>query len=181
MTGEIVSIITKLDDIKLVDTPVTVSTWGRDGRVDRVEQRPMAKLFEAQTRIDYRLATLVTNNAFGDPFVESGRLVSAIISPRPGGGWSPWQLRIGIIPPGKRKSDGFSRDFPACPVVLMWGAHAISLTNLPPLTTGLRWHCSNFAEAWLETARRCHATGTVWLDTVTAAIENQEARRRAGR
>jgi hypothetical protein len=40
----------------------------------------------------------------------------------------------------------------------------------------LRWHCKNFAAAWQEVARRCHATGPVWLDTTAAAIERIESR-----
>ena len=167
-------IITGLADITLVDTPVTISKWTQDGRVNVIEYRPMAELFKAVTRLSFRPATLVTCTVYGDPFVRNGRLVSAAVKPRPAGGRSKWTLYVRIIPPGKRNPDGFERDFPVDAALLMWGAHDISLADLPPLTTPLRWHCKNFAATWHEVARRCHATGSVWLDTTAAAIENRK-------
>jgi hypothetical protein len=169
-------IITGLDDVALIDTPFEVSTWARGGRVTETRHEPRAALFKPEGRAAYRPATMVTCGGYGDPFVETGRLISAVVQPRPGGGRSPWELSVWIIRPGKRNSTGYRRDFPTDAVLLMWGKHDISLADLPPLTATLRWHCSNFGAAWREVARRCHATGQVWLDTVAAAIKDRDAR-----
>jgi|SRR6516165_8285982 hypothetical protein len=171
------SIITNLDDITLVDTPVTILKWTRDGHVPTVEQQPRAQLFKAENSAAYRRVTLVTRNVYGEPFCAVGRLVLAVVRPTHGRA-IPWELDVGIVPPGKRRVASYRRDFPSDPVLLMWSAHQISLTGLPPLTAPLRVRCPSYADAWLEVARRCHATGSVWLDTVTAAIEHWGSRRR---
>jgi hypothetical protein len=170
-----VKIITGLDDIALVNTPVEYWAWSNsDGRhVPAVRHELRAELFKAQNRAAYRPATVVTCGAYGQPIIKTGRLISAVVQPRPGGGRSPWELHVGIVEPGKRNPIGFDRDFPVTPVLLMWGMHEISLTDLLPL----HWHSRNFAAAWREVARRCHLTGHVWLDTVAAAIEDHTARR----
>jgi hypothetical protein len=169
-----VKIITGLDDIALVDTPVTYSTWSPNGWVDKVRHEPRACLFKLKDRTERRPATVVTCGAYGDPFVTTGRLVSVTV--RKSSWRSPWELSVWIIEPGKRNSIGFNRDFPGDAVLLMWGKHDISLADLPPLTAPLRWHCKNFAAAWREVACRCHATGYVWLDTVAATIEDHAVR-----
>jgi hypothetical protein len=173
-----VKIITSLNDIALVDTPVEYWAWSNsDGRhVPAVRHEQIAALFKAESRAAYRPATAVTCGAYGQPFIKTGRLISAIVQPRPGGGRSPWKLHVGIVEPGKRNPIGFDRDFPVTPVLLMWGKHEISLADL---TASCHWHSGNFAAAWREVARRCHATGQIWLDTVAAAIEDHEARQTA--
>ena len=40
----------------------------------------------------------------------------------------------------------------------------------------MRWHCPSYAATWQEVSRRCRATGQVWLDTVTVAIEYNNER-----
>jgi hypothetical protein len=169
--------ITGLGDITLVDTPVTILKWVKDRHVETVEHEQRAQLSKAESRTP---ATVVASNAYGDPFVKTGRLVSAVVKPAGGTSWrSPWELRVGIIPPRDRNSSYFDRNFPIDAVLLMWGMYDISLTDLPALTTPIRWHCKNFAAAWQEMARRCHATGCVWLDTVAAIIEYRKGQGRA--
>src|SRR5262245_29212192 len=108
------------------------------------------------------------------PTASDATVMSKPFSRGTAGGESPYQLHIRIIEPGKRKPVGYRRDFPTVAVLLMWGLHDIPLTDLPPLTSRLRWHCANFGACWQEMARRCHASGHVWLDTVSAAIENRK-------
>jgi hypothetical protein len=168
-----VKIITSLDDIALVDTPVKYLAWTRDGHKPKIRHELRACLFQATDRIAYRPATVVTCGAYGQPIIKTGRLISAVVQPRPGGGRSPWELHVGLVEPGNRNPIGFDRDFPVAPVLLMWGKHEISLADLTALC---HWHSGNFAAAWREVARRCHATGQIWLDTVAAAIEDHAAR-----
>src|SRR6516165_4971581 len=78
------SIITNLDDITLVDTPVTILKWTRDGHVPTVEQQPRAQLFKAENSAAYRRVTLVTRNVYGEPFCAVGRLVLAVVRPTHG-------------------------------------------------------------------------------------------------
>jgi hypothetical protein len=170
-------VITGPDDIAFADTPVTFCRYTETGPVERVEHQQRASLFEAQSPPARRRATLVTRDIDGDPFVKTGRLDWVTVVPRAACGRSPWQLRIGIVPPRMRNPLGFERDFPADPLLLLWDIHNISLADLPPLTAEMRWHCKNFAATWQEVSRRCHATGSVWLDTTAAAIESQGQRR----
>jgi hypothetical protein len=141
------TIITGLDEITLVDTPVTYSTWTQEGRVDQVRHEPRASLFKTESRAAYRPATLITCNAFGDPFVKTGRLDSAFVRPRAGSGQSPWELHIGMIEQEKRKAIAFRRDFPADAVVLMWGFTFFMNSSTPPIGDCLRGRFLT-SEAW---------------------------------
>ena len=62
-------IICGIDDVALIPTP-NFSVWGCNGREDRIEERPMAKLHTSS--MPPRKVTLVLSNAYGDPFVETG-------------------------------------------------------------------------------------------------------------
>src|SRR4051812_26765813 len=123
------SVITSLDDITLVPTPVRISAWTRNGREERIDMLQRGTLFEHDA--PPRPITVVLSNVYGDPFVDIGRLTSAVVGPRRVGGWSPWQLSISLIEPRKRTPTGYTRDFPAAPVLLLWGQHTITLDNLP--------------------------------------------------
>jgi hypothetical protein len=170
------TIITCLDDIKLIDTPVRYLSWTKEGRVEQVRHEQRAQLFKAEGRAGARPATVVLSNAYGDPFVAIGRLTSVEVSPQ-AINHSSWVLRVGIIPPKERNAIYFPRGFPEEAMLLMWGVHDISLAGLPPHTAPIRWHCTNFATTWQQVARRCHATEQVWLDTVAVTIEHHKQRR----
>jgi hypothetical protein len=167
--------ITGLEDVRLVPTPVTYSRWVGGGREDRVEEQLRAELFED---VKSRDVTMIASNVYGDPFLKVGRLQVAIIKPRPAGGWDPWSLYISLVPPKKRNGDGYERDFPSSPVVLMRGRHDISLDGLPTLTTSMRWHCANFASTWREVASRCYAIAgpRVLIDTTEATVSALQKR-----
>ena len=167
--------ITGLEDVKLVPTPVTYLRWRGSGHVEQVEEELRAKLFADVTPRDF---TVIASNVYGDPFLKVGRLKWAEITPRPPGGWSSWSLHIGLVPPKQRNAIGIERDFPSDAVVLMRGRHDISLDDLPPPTTSIRWHCANFASTWREVARRCYAIAgpRVLIDTTEAAASTQQKR-----
>ena len=102
------SIITGIDDVALVDTPVEYLT----GHVREIRHEPRAQLFAAEDRTARRVATVVLSNVYGDPFVATGWLVSAVIGKAGADAYSPLGLSLAITPPGKRKSDYYQRAFP---------------------------------------------------------------------
>jgi hypothetical protein len=162
------SIITNIDDVTLVDMPVTYLTRKNGEDVREIRHEPQAKLFVAEDRAARKPATVVMSTAYGDPFVEIGRLRSAVIHQIKD---NRGMLHISFIPPGKRNDKYYQRHFPVDAVLLMWGTHDIPLDDLPLLTTSMRWHCSNYAATWQEVSRRCRATGQCWFDTHAAAVE----------
>jgi hypothetical protein len=163
-------IITGLDDIALVDTPVKISVQTTEGPVPEIGHEPRACLFDALTQGVFPPVTVITKNHWGDILLNTGRLVSVTVEPQRWHKQKSWKLSIDIIKPGNHHSSPFGGEFPVTPLLLMWGMHDTLLNHLPepPLT---------FAPAWREVARRCHATGQVWLDTVEAAIKDHDARR----
>jgi len=167
-------VITGLEDVNFVPTPVKYCRRGKGGKEEwRTEDQQRAVLFAEAKPCD---VTMITMNISGDPFLKIGRLTSAIIRPRPAGGHSPWEIAICITPPRKRQPEIYNRDFPSDAVLLLRGHHDIALTDLPPLTSPLRWHCVNFAPTWREVARRCRAIpGAVWIDTTESAVNCRQA------
>jgi hypothetical protein len=89
-------IIRTLDDVTLVPTPVTLSTWPGGGRapIRRTEEHWQATLFTSADRRGRPVTMVSTSAMTGDPVVRLYRLQSATIGPRPPGGWSPWELRL---------------------------------------------------------------------------------------
>jgi hypothetical protein len=162
-------IIAGLDDITLVDTLVRISTQTEDGPIPEVGREPRACLFDALDQGVFRPVTLVLNDHWGDLHLKTGRLSSATIEPCHWRKGRRWKLSVTVIEPGNKHPSNFSWDFPIDPVLLMWGMHDALFNNPPPPPL-------TFAAAWREVARRCHATGQVWLDTTAAAIKVHEAR-----
>ena len=103
-----------------------------------------------------------------------------MIGPRPGGGWSPWQLSLSLREKGQRADIDLTRDFPVEPVILLRGGHTLDFSEItrPPLTAGctLRWHCASFSAVWVMTSVYCARIGEVLIDTSAAVIRYQQAR-----
>ena len=167
--------ITGLEDVNSSRRRSQFRVGAATAERDRVEEQLRATLFADMTPRD---VTVIASNVYGDPFLKVGRLRWAVITPRPAGGWDPWQLRIGFVQPKERNPVSFERDFPSGAVVLMRGRHDISLGGLPPQTTPMRWHCASFASTWREVARRCYAIAgpRVLIDTTEAAVSTQQRR-----
>jgi hypothetical protein len=167
--------ISSLADVNLVPTPVKYFEWSHsEGRhVEAVREEHRALLFKGR-----RVATVILSNAYGDPFVKVGWLTGVRIKPRPGGGNSPWEIVVDVVPPKKRKGVYFSCDFPVDTILIAWGEHMLALDDLPPLTSPLRWHCRNYPATWHAVSQRLHATAKqdVWLDTTDAAVKHWSGR-----
>jgi hypothetical protein len=164
--------IRTLEDITLIPTPVRVSKWTNDGRVEVTEQQMQAKLF---TELKGEKITLVCAAAMmGEPFSEVGRLDWAFVTP---GG-----LYVGLIKKGKRNATGFRREFPNDNVILMQGACALDFRSIgfPPCksASGLRWHCPSFDTVWTMVSAHCReiAGSDVLLDTTAAAVKSHRDR-----
>ena len=149
------SIINTLGDVKLVPTPVRYSCWTIRGRVVEVREEPRADLFVGPPR----KATVILSNAYGDPFVEIGRL--SMVRARAATGDTHWRkmvMTVGVIRPKKRNAVWFDRDLPRDPVLIAWGEHTLDLSGLPLLTgNGVRWRCATFPVVWQEVSRCFHA------------------------
>src|SRR4051794_25852215 len=74
MTAAPIKIITGINDVTFVDTPVTYHGWNNEARV---EHQPVATLYDAEE--GSALVTVVRANGDGDPFVEAGRIRSAAV------------------------------------------------------------------------------------------------------
>lgn len=161
------SVIKTIDDLTLVPTPVKYSMWRSGGRVEEVREELRADLFKGD-----RKATIIMSGAYGQPFIETGRLTRLYAEPgrsgRPGVQWRIW---LSIIRPRKRNAACFDRDFPMDAALLAWGEHKIDLTGLPPNNAGIWWHSPNFPAMWREVSKRFRtaAGSDVWMDTTEAA------------
>jgi hypothetical protein len=168
--------IRTLEDITLIPTPVRVSKWTNDGRVEVTEQQMQAKLF---TDLKGKKITLVCAAAMmGEPFSEVGRLSWAHVGP--GGSRSPGVLSVGLIRKGKRNPIGFCKEFPNDNVILMQGAYALDFRSIgfPPCTTPLRWHCPSFGTVWTMVSAHCReiAGSDVLLDSTAASVKSHRDR-----
>jgi hypothetical protein len=170
------TMIKSLDDIALVPTPVTMSVWTPTGRVDRAKERMQARILaeaEGQT------VTAVLSNLNAEPYAVVGQLTSAHVVPRAAGGYSPWELTLLLTPKGKRNPIGYSRDFPAMPVIIMRGAHALDFAEI--IRTPMqgqedhRFRDESYSPLWLLVSSYCAevAGDQVMLDTTGEAIRFQ--------
>jgi hypothetical protein len=168
------TVITGLENVSLVPTPVQIVRWG-GGRHERTEEQLRAKLFDGPPRP----ATIVASNVYGEPFTKLGHLSRVLV--RPSSRRTPWEISVEIRPKQKRGHESYVREFPDDTVLLIWGHHEIDLSDLPPPTNFLRWHCPSFGPAWREVANRCYAAAPddVWLDTIGAAVKANELRHRS--
>jgi hypothetical protein len=171
------TMIHTLEDVTLVPTPVTYTSFGGLGRPETRETRDelRARLFQSDTRLG-RPITIVLSTAYGDPVVKHVALRSALIRPRPSP--SPWAIWLAYREPRHRVSNSFERNFPTDCLLLAWGHHPVALDDLPASETTLRWHSVTFAPVWRTVAARLHqaAGAEVWLDTTEAALAHRAAR-----
>ena len=115
--------IRSLDDITLAPTPVTVVGGGVKERL----QASILTAFEGKKQP----MTLVASSAMtAEPFARIVRFGSATIGPRPVGGYSPWQLSLHLYEKQQRKGFDLAYDFPALPVILILGAHALDFAEI---------------------------------------------------
>jgi hypothetical protein len=128
----------RLEDVVVVPTPVTI----HEGRQERIEQQMRATLFRATTMRAQPWVTLVSANAYGEPWTEIVRLSSVEVGP-----YAQYEraLTLAWRSPANNGRSIECSPRGSCPGACSLGDSMSSpLEDLPRSETPLRWHSRTF-------------------------------------
>jgi hypothetical protein len=163
------TVLRRLEDVVVVPTPVTI----HEGHQERIEQQLRATLFRATAMRAQPWVTLVSNNAYGEPWTEIVRLSSVEVGP-----YAQYERALTLAwrsPPKQRSVYRRFIPWEMSWCVLAWGQHVVSLEDLPPSETPCRWHSVTFGPCYHLVVKRFYAVAgqEIWIDNSDVVVADQ--------